>query len=72
MAILLKLPPLSSRHPTNGSQYATSCTHAGAQLTRQRRLTCRAVVNVLVPIANGSEEIEAVCIIDVLRRAGEL
>jgi len=25
---------------------------------------------VLVPIANGSEEIEAVCIVDTLRRAG--
>lgn len=27
-------------------------------------------INVLVPIADGSEEIEAVCIVDVLRRAG--
>ena len=27
-------------------------------------------MKVLVPIANGSEEIEAVCIIDILRRAG--
>jgi 4-methyl-5(b-hydroxyethyl)-thiazole monophosphate biosynthesis len=29
-----------------------------------------AAKKVLVPIANGSEEIESVCIIDTLRRAG--
>ena len=28
------------------------------------------MTRVLVPIANGSEEIESVCIIDTLRRAG--